>query len=236
MGGFTESPSTEEIAALARKKRVPFVEDLGSGAVVSTEKLAPIEHEPTPVEVLKRGVDLVCFSGDKLLGGPQAGIIAGRAKLVAAIKREPFYRALRCDKLILSALQATVDLYLSDRAEESVPALAMLRMSLDDLRARAERIIASLAGLPAKVKPGTGRAQLGGGTLPRSIIPSVTIDVQPAGVSMVEFAARLRSGNPPVIGYVSGGACKIDLRTVFPTQDGELTTALRVAISPAVVT
>src|SRR6185503_4236078 len=94
MGGFVESPSTEEIAALARRKRLPFVEDLGSGAVIATEKLAAIEHEPTPAEVLKRGVDLVCFSGDKLLGGPQAGIIAGRARLIAVLKREPFFRAL----------------------------------------------------------------------------------------------------------------------------------------------
>src|SRR6185503_11933314 len=112
---------------LARKKRIPFVEDLGSGAMVSTEKLGPLEHEPTPEEVLGRGVDLVCFSGDKLLGGPQAGIIAGKAKWVAALKKEPFFRAFRCDKLILSALETTVDLYLNDHATDSVPALAMLR-------------------------------------------------------------------------------------------------------------
>src|SRR5205814_10564802 len=111
MGGFVESPATEEIAALAKKKRVRFVEDLGSGAMVETETLATIEHEPTPGEVLKRGVDLVCFSGDKLLGGPQAGIIAGKAGQVAALKKEPFFRAVRCDKLILSALQTTVDCY-----------------------------------------------------------------------------------------------------------------------------
>src|SRR4029434_4604292 len=126
MDGFVESPLTEEIAAMARRKRIPFVEDLGSGAMVQTHAVEGIEHEPTPAEVIGRGVDLVCFSGDKLLGGPQAGIIAGRRKLVGALKRETLFRALRCDKLILSALQATVDLYLSDRAEESVPALAML--------------------------------------------------------------------------------------------------------------
>ena len=112
MGGFVESPLTEEIAALARKRRIPFVEDLGSGAMIDTARIAGLEHEPTPAEVLGRGVDLVCFSGDKLLGGPQAGIIAGKAKLIAALKRDPFFRALRCDKLILSALQATVDIYL----------------------------------------------------------------------------------------------------------------------------
>src|SRR5213080_5480675 len=117
MGGFVESPNTEALAKLARTKRIPFVEDLGSGAIVATEKLGEIEHEPMPDETLKSGVDLVCFSGDKLLGGPQAGIIAGKRRHVTALKREPFFRALRCDKLILSALQATVDL--SDRSGSS---------------------------------------------------------------------------------------------------------------------
>ena len=119
MGGFVESPSTEEIAVLARKKRIPFVEDLGSGAVLATETMASLEHEPTPAEVLRRGVDLVCFSGDKLLGGPQAGIIAGRARRIALLKHEPFFRALRCDKLVLSALQTTVDIYLENSARQS---------------------------------------------------------------------------------------------------------------------
>src|SRR5438128_5765434 len=112
MSGFVESPSSEEISALAHRRKLPFVEDLGSGAITATEKVAGLEHEPTASEVLKRGVDLVCFSGDKLLGGPQAGIIAGQAKLVARLRREPFFRALRCDKLILAVLQTTADLYL----------------------------------------------------------------------------------------------------------------------------
>ena len=99
MSGFVESPSSNEISALAKKKRIPFVEDLGSGAMIATESLGIAEHEPTPGEVLKAGVDLVCFSGDKLFGGPQAGIIAGKKRFVAALKREPLFRALRCDKL-----------------------------------------------------------------------------------------------------------------------------------------
>ena len=107
MGGFVENPTTEEVAAMARERGVPFVEDLGSGAVVNTDDYAPVEHEPTPNEIFKKGVDLLCFSGDKLLGGPQAGVIAGRADLVAGVKKEPFYRALRCDKLILSLLEVT---------------------------------------------------------------------------------------------------------------------------------
>jgi len=222
MGGFVESPATEEIAALAKKKRVPLVEDLGSGALVETEKLADLEHEPTPNEALKRGVDLVCFSGDKLLGGPQAGIIAGKARGVAALKREPFFRALRCDKLILSAMQTTVDLYLSDRAADSIPALAMLQVSNGELGARASKIKLALEALPMKTTVGEGKAQVGGGTLPRSVIPSVTLDLRPLNLTLTELATRLRAGSPPVVGYIANGSFKLDLRTIFPRQDEEL--------------
>ena len=231
MGGFVASPATGELSALARRKRVPFVEDLGSGAMMATESLAALEHEPTPAEALQRGVDLVCCSGDKLLGGPQAGLIAGKAKLVAALKRDPFFRVLRCDKLILGALQTTVDLYLRNGAKEAIPTLAMLGLSNDELRERARKLIAILAGGPLTIRIGEGKAQVGGGTLPRSALLSVTLDVQPHGMSLAEFAGRLRAGTPPVVGYISGGAFKIDLRTVFPGQDEELARALRGATS-----
>jgi L-seryl-tRNA(Ser) seleniumtransferase len=233
LGGFVESPATEEIAALARKKRLPFVEDLGSGAVVATETLAAVEHEPTPAEVLRRGVDLVTFSGDKLLGGPQAGIIAGQAKLVAALKREPFFRALRCDKLILAALQTTVDLYLRGSGPNAVPVVELLALANDTLRARAEKILAALAGLPLTAGIGAGKAQIGGGTLPRSIIPSVTLDLLPREGGLAEFAAKLRRGTPAVIGYVGGGRFKLDLRTVFPWQDDQLVQAVRATLDSA---
>ena len=121
LGGFEGSPHPAELAALARRRRVPCAEDLGSGALAATETLPFLEHERTPAEALRDGVDVVCFSGDKLLGGPQAGIIAGRARWVRALKTEPFFRALRCDKLVLSALQATVDLYLSGRRNGPSP-------------------------------------------------------------------------------------------------------------------
>jgi len=222
MSGFVDSPSTEEIAVVARKHRVPFVEDLGSGAMVATEKIAPIEHEPTPAEVLKRGVDLVCCSGDKLLGGPQAGIIAGKQQYVAKIKREPFFRALRCDKLILSALQTTVDAYL---AGESTQLLEMLQTQIEPLRRRAEKIIEELKGSSLRISIGQGKSQLGGGTLPRSVIPSVTLDITP-DCPLADFAARLRAASPPIIGYVSGGKYKLDLRSIFPRQDAEIVRVL----------
>ncbi|NNE93065.1 MAG: L-seryl-tRNA(Sec) selenium transferase, partial [Verrucomicrobiales bacterium] len=130
MDGFVDEPSTEELVELGKKHGIPVVEDLGSGAMVQTDQLAPIPHEPTAAEVLKRGVDLVCVSGDKLFGGPQAGIIAGRADLVAGLKKEPFFRALRCDKLILTGLQTVVSEYLSTD-EPNLPLPTMLSLKPD---------------------------------------------------------------------------------------------------------
>jgi len=227
MDGFVDSPSTEDLAALARKKRVPFVEDLGSGAVVQTQDVAGVEHEPTPAEVLKRGVDLVCFSGDKLFGGPQAGIIAGRKRSVDAIKREPLFRAMRCDKLILSALESTADAYL--RGETRMPVLEMMHVTNDELRSRAERIVAALDGRQLGLRIGEGRAQIGGGTLPRSALSSVTIEVSHPRIGAQALAARLRSQPEPVIAYVGRGSLKLDLRTIFPRQDAAVIRALLAA-------
>ncbi len=228
MGGFVEAPSTEALAKLARAKRIPFVEDLGSGAIVPTEKLAGIEHEPTPNETLKRGVDLVCFSGDKLFAGPQAGIIAGKRRHVAALKRNPFFRAVRCDKLILTALETTVDVHLRGQSDE-LPALAMLRVSNEKLRARAEHLLVLLRDLPLRFVIGKGTAQVGGGTLPRAELPSVTLELSPDKISLEDFASRLRRGSPPVIGYIANQTFKLDLRTVFPRQDEQLASAIRAA-------
>ena len=220
MSGFVESPSPEEISALAQKKRIPFIEDLGSGAVVATEELGIAEHEPTPAEALKSSVDLVCFSGDKLFGGPQAGIIAGKERLIAALKREPLFRALRCDKLSLAALQATVDLHLNQRTGE-IPTLALLQISEDELRARAAAICDQLAKRCSKLQIASGRgtAKTGGGTLPKSNLPSVTIDIVTKNSLLADFASTLRAWNPPVIGYIAGDRFKLDLRTIFPHQD-----------------
>jgi len=228
MGGFVESPSTETLAKLARTKRIPFVEDLGSGAIVATEELDAMEHEPTPNETLRSGVDLVCFSGDKLLGGPQAGIIAGKRRHIAALKREPFFRALRCDKLILTALQTTVDFYLAGKSSE-LPVLAMLNITADELRARAEAVLSQIRDLPLRSSIGESKAQVGGGSLPRALIPSVALDLLPDKVSVEDFAATLRRGSPPIIGYVAGGKFKLDLRTIFPRQDAQVVSALRSA-------
>ena len=228
MSGFVESPSSNEISALAKKKRIPFVEDLGSGAMIATESLGIAEHEPTPGDVLKAGADLVCFSGDKLFGGPQAGIIAGKKRFVTALKREPLFRALRCDKLCLVALQTTVDLHLDQKIGE-IPTLTLLQTSEDALRARAAAIASNLADLPMKIAIGRGKAKTGGGTLPKSNVPSVTIDFIPRDRSLAEFAASLRASNPPVIGYIADNRFKLDLRTIFPQQDESVINAARAA-------
>jgi len=236
MDGFVAEPDTAELAALARQHSVPFAEDLGSGAMVNTEQLAPIEHEPTAQELLAQGVDLVCFSGDKLFGGPQAGIICGRAGLVAGIKRDPMFRALRCDKLILAALQETVLEYLRHARGENVspdsaplPLLEMLRVSCDDLRRRAAALVAALAGAGVTAAAGEGTARCGGGTMPRSSQPSVTLDLAPAHHSLPDFARRLRQGRPPVAGYIESNLLRLNLRTVFPAQDTALAAAIRAA-------
>jgi L-seryl-tRNA(Ser) seleniumtransferase len=228
MSGFVESPSSKEIRALAKKKRIPFVEDLGSGAIIATESLGIAEHEPTPTESLRSGADLVCFSGDKLFGGPQAGIIVGKKRFVAALKHEPLFRALRCDKLSLAALQATVDLHLDQRIGE-IPALALLEFSEETLRGRAVAIASRLQALPLQVEIGRGRAKAGGGTLAISTVPSVTVDIVPANSSLAQFAASLRASNPPVIGYVADQRFKLDLRTIFPQQDHLVINAVREA-------
>ncbi len=229
MDGFVASPSTSEIAALARKKRVPFIEDFGSGAVFDTGAVAGLEAEPTPAALLREGVDAVCFSGDKLLGGPQAGIIVGRSRIVSGVKREPLFRALRCDKLILASLESTVDLHLMGGL--GVPILDMLRATESDLRARGAVIVDALRDLPMSTTVESARAQIGGGALPRSNLPSVTIDVKHDTISAKDLALRLRAQDVPVVGYVARGRVRIDLRTVFPRQDVLLVASIRSAVA-----
>tara|TARA_B100001245_G_scaffold236256_1_gene226441 strand:+ start:1232 stop:2587 length:1356 start_codon:yes stop_codon:yes gene_type:complete len=229
MGGFIENAETEELAQLAKKKGVPFCEDLGSGAVVNTEEFGPVNHEPTPSEILAKGVDLLCYSGDKLLGGPQAGIIAGRSELVEGIKKEPFFRALRCDKLILSMLEEVTESYL--RGITEVPILDMLSSTTDQLNTRAESIVNSLKELPLSACIGKGESRIGGGTMPKSTIPSITIDLQPENISISRLTENLRFNTTPVMGYVADGQFKIDLRTIFPRQDKDLLDAIKKAVS-----
>lgn len=222
MKGFVASPPTADLAALAHKRRVPFVENLGSGALIDTATLPGLAHEPTPKEILRAGADLVCFSGDKLLGGPQAGIIAGKAKLVPALKKHPFFRALRCDKLILATLQATAERYLSGPPVDLPPVHQLLSASVDSLRKRARKLARKITPLAATVRVVESQAQVGGGTLPDSTPDSIALDVEPRDLTATELARRLRTGEMPVIASVVRGVVRLDLRAVFPHQDGVL--------------
>ena len=227
--GFTAEPAVAELAGLAREHGVPLVEDLGSGAVMNTDDLAPIDHEPTPQEALRNGIDLITFSGDKLLGGPQAGIIAGRADLVSRVKAEPFFRAVRCDKLILTVLQECIEDYLRSKGEEhpDIPTLNFLGLPLDDLLARGQAIVDALGGPESGLTIVETTSQTGGGTMPRAEFPSLGLRIAPSGMGLEDLAQRLRSATPAVIGYVQEDAFLLNLRTVFPAQDEALTRVLR---------
>jgi L-seryl-tRNA(Ser) seleniumtransferase len=196
--GFTEQPALGELAAVARAHELPLVDDLGSGALVD------LADEPTAAASLAAGADLVCFSGDKLLGGPQAGIVVGRADLVDRLRRHPLQRALRADKLGLAALEGTLALYLDPaRARREIPVLRMLEEPLAAVRARAERLASLVDG---EVEETVGR--VGGGALPVTDLPSAACAVE------AELAAPLREGDPPVLGIVRDGRLLLDARTV----------------------
>ena len=226
MEGFVAAPERRELAALARKKRVPFVEDLGSGVLLPAGDWAEGHHEPMPREVLKEGADIVCFSGDKLMGGPQSGIIAGKARHVQALKKHPFFRALRCDKLVLSALQSTAERYLHNQAS-TLPLQQMLTADLASIQRRTRKVAKALKGMPAKICVTPGHSQVGGGALPQVPLPTVTLDIVPADIRLNDFAARLRRATPPVIGAISGRRFRLDLRTILPDQEKPLMNAIR---------
>jgi L-seryl-tRNA(Ser) seleniumtransferase len=201
--GFTEQPRLADLVRVARAHGLPLVDDLGSGALFASSSLL-LGDEPTARESLEVGADLVCFSGDKLLGGPQAGIIVGRAELIERLRRHPLQRALRADKLTLAALEATLALYLDpELAAREVPVLRMLSEPVETVRARAQRLAGLVGG---DIEPTIGR--VGGGALPLTELPSFACAVEE------ELAPRLRETDPPVIGVVRDGRCLLDCRTL----------------------
>jgi L-seryl-tRNA(Ser) seleniumtransferase len=205
--GFTEQPSVDELAQVAQSHQLIFVDDLGSGALVD------VGDEPTPRGSIAAGADLVCFSGDKLLGGPQAGIVVGRAHLVELLRRHPLQRALRADKLTLAALEGTLRLAL-ERPDE-VPVLRMLREPAELVRARAERLAELVAG---DVEETVARA--GGGALPLTELPSYACAVEE------DLVERLRTGEPPVVGIVRDGRLLLDCRTLADSELDEVAAAV----------
>jgi L-seryl-tRNA(Ser) seleniumtransferase len=216
--GFTDRPSLADVADVARLHDLPLVDDLGSGNLVPSNNLL-LGDEPSARESLEAGADLVCFSGDKLLGGPQAGIVAGRAELVERLRRHPLQRALRADKLTLAALEATLTLYLDPpRARAEIPVLRMIDEPADAVRARAERLAALVGGTVEETV-----ARVGGGALPLVELESFACAVEES------LAGPLRLGEPPVVGVVRDGRLLLDCRTLAEGEIDEVAAAVAVA-------
>jgi L-seryl-tRNA(Ser) seleniumtransferase len=230
ISGFTQSTSLEELIGLAKSHGLPFIDDVGSGALFDFAEIG-FREEPGVRRSISLGADLVLFSGDKLLGGPQAGIIAGRADLIERIEKDPLMRAFRLDKMTLAALEATLRLYANPEPQRVLPLLRMLTTPLVELKERTARIASGLQNLPgiARAEAHEGTSFVGGGSLPDQSIKTCVLAIAAHQMSDEELAARLRKGNPPVIGRLHDGMVLLDLRTVFVEQEELLFDAVKVA-------
>lgn len=222
--GFTEQASTPELVALARKRGVPLMEDLGSGALVDLQSFG-IAGEPSVLDSLRTGVDVVTYSGDKLLGGPQAGLISGRADLVAWMRSNSLFRALRVDKLTYAALEATLLAYVK-RDHDSIPTLRMMRVTKEEIGRRAEDVAKQVRSSTIKLEVIDGESVVGGGAAPSSVLPTRLLAVSCATLGADELAARLRASDPPIAARVEDGRVLLDLRSVFSEQDHLVAAAL----------
>jgi L-seryl-tRNA(Ser) seleniumtransferase len=222
--GFTEQPELGELVELAHRFEVPVLDDLGSGALLDTSKFG-LSHEPMVQESLQAGVDLVCFSGDKLLGGPQSGILLGEADLIARLKRHPLARAIRADKLCLAGLSATLRHYLKGDAEQEIPAWQMISADSQDLRARVERWQQRVGR--GEVLP--ARSTVGGGSLPEETLPTYVLALDIPHVDLA--AAELRRGITPVIARVQDGKLLLDPRTVLIEEEDLLIQQLNLILA-----
>jgi len=218
--GFTSEPALSELAEISHQHAIPLVDDLGSGALLDTAQFG-LGHEPTVFESLSAGADLVCFSGDKLIGGPQAGIIIGRADLIAKLKKHPLARAIRADKLCLAALSATLLHYLKDEALREIPIWRMIAVPAEILQNRAIHWKQTL-GMGEVV---SSQSTVGGGSLPDETIPTFVLALSIPSPN--RFLERLRKNQPPVIARLEANNVLFDPRTILPEQDGDLLAAIR---------
>jgi L-seryl-tRNA(Ser) seleniumtransferase len=234
ISGFTEQPELGELVALARRHNLPLMEDLGSGALIDLRSVG-VNGEPSVLDSLRSGIDIVTYSGDKLLGGPQAGLISGRADLVARMRSNSLFRALRVDKLTYGALEATLLAYVR-RDHDAVPVLRMMRLSEREIARRAEKIASEVESARLnnpQAKSGRlkmelidGESVIGGGAAPSAVLPTRLIAVSHVDLGADDLSARFRAHVPPIIARVEEGRVLLDLRTVFPEQDANLITAL----------
>ena len=224
ISGFTEQPAIVELSQLARKHGLPLMEDLGSGALVDLENFG-VRGEAGVLDSLHAGVDLVTYSGDKLLGGPQAGLISGRANLVARMRSNSLFRALRVDKLTYAALEATLLAYVK-RDHDAIPTLKMMRLTKEEIGSRAEALATQARSSKLMIEVIDGESVIGGGAAPTAGLPTRLLALSCVGLSADEFAARLRGCDPPIIARVEEGRVLLDLRTVFAEQDGLIAASL----------
>jgi L-seryl-tRNA(Ser) seleniumtransferase len=232
IAGFTKSVSLADLVALGQKHRLPVIDDIGSGAMLDFARFG-LQGEPPAPTSIRTGVDLVLFSGDKLLGGPQAGIIAGRKDLIQKIEKDPLMRAFRLDKMTLAALEATLRLYLNQpRALREIPVLHLLGMPAEELRRRAEELALRLRAVPgvASVRVSADHAYVGGGSLPDQRLPTFVLEVQAKDISDADLAQRLRTGTPAVVARLRQGKLVLDVRTIFPHQEKDLVEAVERAV------
>jgi L-seryl-tRNA(Ser) seleniumtransferase len=223
--GFTEQPHLEDLVKLAHRRNIPLLEDLGSGALLDLSSVG-ISGEPGVLDSLRFGVDVVTYSGDKLLGGPQAGILSGRSDLIARMRANSLFRALRVDKLTYAALEATLLAYVK-HDHDAIPVLRMMQLSKADIGARAEAIAQKVRSPKCSVEVIDGESVVGGGAAPSATLPARLLAVSHKDYSADELAARLRASALPVIGRVEEGRVLLDLRTVFAEQDEEIVKAFR---------
>jgi len=224
--GFASSPALAELSNLARENRLPLYEDAGSGQLSDLGKYGVVD-EPVVREIVERGVDVVSFSGDKLLGSVQAGLIVGKQAIVSRLRRHPLYRALRSDKIRLAALEATLVSHQKDVADAEVPVIQMLSLTNDEVEQRAKSIIEGLDGSSVKFELIGGESTLGGGAGPTSNVPTTLIAITHPEKSAQDIEHQLRTSAPPIIARISEGKVLLDLRTVFPDQLAALRETLK---------
>jgi L-seryl-tRNA(Ser) seleniumtransferase len=226
--GFTHFPSLAELVDLGRKRGIAVMDDLGSGAFID---LAPygVTDEPSVQSSVKTGADVITFSGDKLLGGPQAGLLVGKRDVIAKIRKHPLFRALRVDKLKLTALEATLKLYLDhDRLFKELPTLRMISMSLDECEKRALTLAAKLKGLPGlSLEILDDASEFGGGSVPTQQIPTKVVAIRHASMSLETLSSRLRAGSPSIFCRVQRERALLDVRTLQEGEDDEVAASLR---------
>jgi L-seryl-tRNA(Ser) seleniumtransferase len=223
--GFTEQPQIEELVDLARERKIPLLEDLGSGALFDLRSVG-VNGEPSVLDSLREGVDVVTYSGDKLLGGPQAGMLSGRSDLIARMRSNSLFRALRVDKLTYAALEATLLAYVKGE-HDAIPTVRMMRLSKEQIGSRAEAIATRLRSSRLFVEVLDGVSVVGGGAAPSAVLPTRLLAIACEAMSADELSSILRASDPPIIARVEEGRVLLDLRTVFPEQDDKVAQALK---------